>query len=64
MAATGRLQSCPQTQPKVTKTHMSDETNIEDVFAQHERRSAHKMKIIVGMFAAVILVIFLIIVVG
>jgi hypothetical protein len=42
---------------------MSDEKRNNEVFAQNERRTARNMKIIVAMFGAVILLIFLSIVV-
>jgi hypothetical protein len=43
---------------------MFDEKRNEELFAQKERRTARIMKIIVAMFAAVILLIFSIIVIG
>lgn len=50
--------------PTLSKAPMPNETTDEDIFAQHEKRSARNMKIVVAMFATVLLVILLIIVIG
>jgi hypothetical protein len=51
-------------QSNLLKALMPNETTDENLFVQHEKRSARQMKIVVAMFASVLLLILLVIMIA